>query len=32
VEEVGFTVEKFVEMDVTSGIVSSANIYIRKIK
>lgn len=32
IEEVGFTVEKFVEMDVTNGIVSSANIYIRKTK
>ena len=30
VEEADFTVEKFVEMDVTNGIVSSANIYIRK--
>lgn len=30
VEEAGFAVEKFVEMDVTNGIVTSANIYIRK--
>lgn len=32
VEEVGFAVEKFVEMNVTNGIVTSANIYIRKTK
>lgn len=30
VEEVGFAVEKFIEMDVTNGSVTSANIYIRK--
>lgn len=32
VEEVGFAVEKFVEMNVTNGIVTSANIYLRKTK
>ena len=31
-EEVGFSVENFVEMDVTQGIVTSANIYLRKTK
>ena len=31
-EEVGFSVENFVEMDVTQGIVTSANIYLRKNK
>lgn len=31
-EEVGFAVEKFVEMDVTNGIAYSTNIYIRKNK
>ena len=32
VEEVGFAVENFVEMNVTNGIVTSANIYLRKTK
>jgi len=32
VEEAGFAIEKFVEMNVTNGIVTSANIYLRKTK